>query len=240
MHVAKIITRRNGHQYVAHLLRQSYREGAKVKHRTLANLSPLPTTAIDAVRAILRGEPVGPLEQALEIERSLPHGHVVAVLEGLRRLGLDRLLAARPRREREVVVAMIVSRVLQPASKLATVRSWQTSTLAATLGGEDAHEDELYAALDWLKECQPKVEKKLAERHLSEGGLVLYDLTSVYLEGSHCPLAKRGYSRAKVSTSGAGWAPSAKASHRRWLAAWPTARRASQLPGVTMRPMSKL
>jgi hypothetical protein len=195
MHVAKIITSRNGHQYVAHLLRQSYREGAKVKHRTLANLSPLPTTAIDAVRAILRGEPVGPLEQALEIERSLPHGHVVAVLEGLRRLGLDRLLAARPRREREVVVAMIVSRVLQPASKLATVRSWQTSTLAATLGVEDAHEDELYAALDWLKECQPKVEKKLAERHLSEGGLVLYDLTSVYLEGSHCPLAKRGYSR---------------------------------------------
>ncbi len=105
---------------------------------------------VDAVRAMLRGEPVGPLDQAFDIQRSLPHGNVQAVLGQLRQLGLDRLLAARPRRERDLVVAMIVSRVLQPDSKLATARSFGTTTLAATLGVEDADEDELYAAMDWL------------------------------------------------------------------------------------------
>ncbi len=120
---------------------------------------------------------------------------MLAVLGQLRQLGLDRLLAARPRRERKLVVAMIVSRVLQPGSKLATARSFGSTTLAATLGVEDADEDELYAAMDWLVEQQPKVESALAGRHLAEGGLVLYDLTSVFLEGSKCELAKRGYSR---------------------------------------------
>jgi hypothetical protein len=195
MHVAVVPSRQASGEYSSVLVRQTYREGGKVKHRTLANLSKLPTAAVDAVRAILRGEQVGPLTEAFEIERSLPHGHVLAVLGCLRQLGLDRLLAARPRREREVAVAMIVSRILQPDSKLATARSWKTSTLAAQLGVEDADEDELYATMDWLLACQPKVEKRLAERHLSEGGLVLYDLTSVYLEGSKCELAKRGYSR---------------------------------------------
>ncbi len=195
MHVAKVPSRRNGREYVSYLLRQTYREGGKVKHRTLANLSPLPAAAIETVRAILRGEPVGPLDQAFEIERALPHGHVLAVLGQLRKLELDRLLSTRPRRERELVVAMIASRVLEPCSKLATVRSFATSTLADQLGAGDADEDELYAAMDWLLERQPAVEAALAKRHLVEGGLVLYDLTSVYLEGSKCELARRGYSR---------------------------------------------
>ena len=177
------------------LVRQSYREGGKVKHRTLANLSKLPPAAVDAVRAVLRGEAVGPLDQAFEIERALPHGHVQAVLGQLRQLKLDQLLGARPSRERELALAMIVSRVLQPDSKLATARSLGSTSLAATLGIEGADEDELYGAMDWLLKRQPAVEAALAGRHLAEGGLVLYDLTSVYLEGSKCELARRGYSR---------------------------------------------
>ena len=195
MHVAVVPSRQKSGEYSSVLVRQTYREGGKVKHRTLANLSKLPTAAVDAVRAILRGEQVGPLADSFEILRSRPHGNVLAVLGELRKLDLDKLIAARPRRERELVVAMIASRLLEPGSKLATVRSWQHSTLASELGVEDADEDELYAAMDWLLTAQPKIEAKLAERHLSEGGLVLYDLTSVYLEGSKCELAKRGYSR---------------------------------------------
>jgi hypothetical protein len=195
MHVAIVPSRQGGREYKAYLLRQTYREAGKVKHRTLANLTALPLEAIEAVRSILRGQPVGALDAQLTIERSLPHGHVLAVLGCLRQLGLDRMLAARPRRERELVVAMIVSRVLEPASKLATTRNWHNTTLASSLGVEDADEDELYAALDWLLKCQPKVEKQLAERHLTEGGLVLYDLTSTGIEGHCCPLARIGYSR---------------------------------------------
>lgn len=177
------------------LVRQTYREGGKVKHRTLANLSKLPPAVVDTVRAMLKGEAIGPLSESFEILRSLPHGHVVAVLGLIRRLGLDKLIAARPRRERELSLAMIASRLLEPASKLATVRGFESSTLASELGVADADEDELYAAMDWLLAQQPKVESVLARRHLSEGGLVLYDLSSAYLEGSQCPLAKRGYSR---------------------------------------------
>jgi transposase len=195
MHVAVVPSRQRSGEYSSVLVRQSYREGGKVKHRTLANLSKLPPAAVDAVRAILRGEQVGPLAESFEILRALPHGDVLAVLGELRQLGLDKLIAARPRRERELSVAMVASRILEPGSKLATVRGWQNSTLASELGVEDADEDELYAAMDWLLQAQPKVEARLAERHLSEGGLVLYDLTSVYLEGSQCELAKRGYSR---------------------------------------------
>ena len=195
MHVAVVPSRQRSGEYSSVLVRQTYREGGKVKHRTLANLSKLPAAAVDAVRAVLRGEQVGPLAESFEILRALPHGAVLAVLGELRKLGLDKLIAARPSRERELSVAMIASRILAPASKLATVRSWQNSTLASELGVEDADEDELYAAMDWLLRAQPKVEARLAERHLSEGGLALYDLTSVYLEGSKCELAKRGYSR---------------------------------------------
>ena len=195
MHVAAVPSRQGGREYSSVLVRQSYREGGKVKHRTLANLSKLPPAAVDAVRAVLRGEAVGPLDQAFEIERALPHGHVQAVLGQLRQLKLDQLLGARPSRERELVLAMIVSRVLQPDSKLATARSLGSTSLAATLGIEGADEDELYGAMDWLLKRQPAVEAALAGRHLAEGGLVLYDLTSVYLEGSKCELARRGYSR---------------------------------------------
>ena len=195
MHVAVVPSRQRSGEYSSVLVRQSYREEGKVKHRTLANLSKLPPTVVDTVRAMLRGEAVGPLADAFEIVRSLPHGNVLAVLGEIRKLSLDKLIAARPRRERELSVAMIASRVLQPESKLATVRSWESSTLAAELGVADADEDELYAAMDWLLEQQPKLESALARRHLTEGSLVLYDLTSVYLEGSQCPLATRGYSR---------------------------------------------
>jgi hypothetical protein len=195
MHVAKVVSRQKGREYVSTLLRQTYREGGKVKHRTLANLSVLPPAAIEAIKAILQGRPVGPLEQSFELERCLPHGHVLAVLGCLRRLGLDRLLAARARRERELVIAMIVSRILKPASKLATVRGWQSSTLAQSLGLEEADEDQLYAALDWLGERQAAIEQQLAERHLEPGGMVLYDLSSLPIEGRCCPLAKIGFSR---------------------------------------------
>ena len=195
MHVAVVPSRQRSGEYSSVLVRQSYREGGKVKHRTLANLSKLPPSVVDTVRAMLRGEQIGPLAESFEIVRSLPHGNVSAVLGQIRRLGLDKLIAARPRRERELSVAMIASRLLQPESKLATVRSFESSTLASELGVADADEDELYAAMDWLLEQQPKMEAALARRHLAEGGLVLYDLTSVYLEGSKCELARRGYSR---------------------------------------------
>lgn len=195
MHVAVVPSRQRSGEYSSVLVRQSYREGGKVKHRTLANLSKLPAPAVDAVRAVLRGEQVRAVAESFEILRALPHGAVLAVLGELRQLGLDKLIAARPRPERELSLAMIASRILEPASKLATVRSWQNSTLAAELGVEDADEDQLYAAMDWLLRAQPKVEARLAERHLSQGGLALYDLTSVYLEGGKCELAKRGFSR---------------------------------------------
>src|SRR5450759_1210 len=195
MHVAVVPSRQRSGEYSSVLVRQSYREDGKVKHRTLANLSKLPPAVVDTVRAMLRGEAVGPLSEAFDIVRSLPHGNVLAVLGQIRKLGLDQMVAARPRRERELSVAMIASRVLQPESKLATVRSFESSTLASELGVSDAGEDELYAAMDWLLEQQAKMESALAKRNLAEGGMVLYDLTSVYLEGSKCPLARRGYSR---------------------------------------------
>lgn len=195
MHVASVPSRQGDRQYQAYLLRQSYREGGKVKHRTLANLSMLPLPAIEAIRAVLKGQPVGALDEQVEVERSLPHGHVLAVLGTLRRLGLDRMLSSRPRRERELVLGMVAMRVLKPSSKLATTRNWHASTLAQTLGVGDADEDELYGAMDWVLGRQPEVERQLAKRHLSEGQLVLYDLTSTGIEGRHCELARQGYSR---------------------------------------------
>jgi Transposase DDE domain len=195
MHVARIVTRRNGREYVSHLVRQSYREDGKVKHRTLANLSSLPQAAVDAVAGILSGANIGNLDQALAIERSLPHGHVVAVLGTLRRLGLERMLDRTPSRQRDLCVGMVVARVLGLGTKLATTRSWTESTLAATLGVEDATVDELYGAMDWFVKRQPSIEKQLAKQHLTNGVLVLYDLSSSYMEGRHCALAKRGYSR---------------------------------------------
>ena len=181
------------------LLRESYREGGKVKSRTLANLSHLPAPQIELMRRVLKGEDLVAPEDAFEIVRSRPHGHVVAVLGTLRRLGLHRWLCKAPTRVRHVVEAMIVARILDPRSKLATARGLASETQFSSLGERldlsDLEIDELYEAMDWLLTRQPHVEKALAKRHLQDGTLVLYDLTSSYFEGRTCPLAKRGHSR---------------------------------------------
>jgi hypothetical protein len=195
VHVATTRRVYNGKTYESHLLRRSYREGPKVLHETLGNLSHLPAETIDLIRRSLRGERFVPVEQRLEIVRSLPHGHVAAVLGTLRSLGLDGLLDRTASRERALVLAMIAARVLDPRSKLATTRAWHQSTLADELQVGDADEDELYAAMDWLLARQERLEKGLAKRHLRAGCLVLYDLTSTYFEGRSCPLAQLGYSR---------------------------------------------
>ena len=177
------------------LLRESYRENGKVKTRTLANLSKLPASAIDVLKRSLKGQSLVPLEETLDIVASPHHGHVKAVLQTLCRLGLPRLMDSRPSRERNLVVAMIVARILAPHSKLATTRWWHNTTLPAVLGVQDANESDLYAALDWLLKRQGRIEKKLAARHLAEGGLALYDLSSSYFEGATCPLAAFGHKR---------------------------------------------
>ena len=177
------------------LLRESYRENGKVKTRTLANLSKLPASAIDVLKRSLKGQSLVPLEETLDIVASPHHGHVKAVLQTLCRLGLPRLMDSRPSRERNLVVAMIVARILAPHSKLATTRWWHNTTLPAVLGVQDANESDLYAALDWLLKRQGRIEKKLAASHLAEGGLALYDLSSSYFEGATCPLAAFGHNR---------------------------------------------
>ena len=179
----------------AYLLRESYREGDRVRKRTLANLSCLSDAQILAIRAVLRGERLHPPEELFEAIASRPHGHVQAVRVAMRRLGFEALLGARPGRERELVLAMVASRIVAPHTKLATTRWWHTTTLAEDFGVAEASEDDLYGAMDWLLERQSAIEKKLAARHLREAGLVLYDLSSSYFEGSCCPLAKLGYSR---------------------------------------------
>ena len=183
------------------LLRESFRLNGKVLNRTLANISHWPPAKIDALRSVLKGATsVGaPLPQAFDIVRSRPHGHVAAVLGTLHRLQLDRLIDKHSSRQLDLVVAMIVSRVLEPASKLATSRALHPDTLSSTLSEllhlDAPSEDELYAAMDWLLPQQPRIEQALAKRHLAEGAMVLYDLTSTYFEGRHCPLAKLGHSR---------------------------------------------
>ncbi|HYB26577.1 MAG TPA: IS1634 family transposase [Solirubrobacteraceae bacterium] len=184
-----------GREYVTHLLRRSYREGGQVKNETVGNISHLPEELVEVIRAALRGEPVGVLSDAFEIERSLPTGHVTAALAMARRLELARLVDRSPSRERDLVMAMICQRVIAPASKLATVRAFGQSTLADELGVADADEDDLYAAMDWLVARQERIEDRLARRHLREGELVLYDVSSSYFEGRSCELAKLGYSR---------------------------------------------
>jgi transposase len=195
MHVVTITRRHGEREYHTTLLRQSYREGDKVKNRTLANLSVLPDAAIDAVRRTLAGEELIPAREALTIERSWPHGHVAATLGTARKLGLEAILDPQPSRQRDLVLAMVVGRILQPASKLATTRLLPTTSLGSLLDVEEASEDELYGAMDWLLERQGQIEGRLAKRYLKSGEVVLYDLSSTYVEGEHCPLAKRGYSR---------------------------------------------
>ena len=195
MHVVTNTIRRGDRVYTAHLLRRSYREGGKVKKQTLANLSHLPDELIELIRGALRGQRFVAAEEALQVERSLPAGPVEAALAMARRLELARLLDRQPSRERALSLAMIVQRLLGPGSKLAMSRTFTQSTLGAELGVEDADEDELYGALDWLLARQARIERALARRHLEEGTLVLYDVSSSYFEGHSCPLAQLGYSR---------------------------------------------
>ena len=178
------------------LLRESWREGGRIRKRTLANLSSLPMEQVEALRRVLRGEKLVPAG-AFKVVDSRHHGHVAAVRTAMKKLGIGKLLGYRRSRERDLVEAMIAARVLRPDSKLATTRWWRTTTLPDLLGVSDADEDDLYAAMDWLLARQAKVEKKLASRHLGENGLVLYDLSSSYFEGKTCPLAARGHNRDK-------------------------------------------
>lgn len=192
MHIDTVPNRTSRPTY---LLRESYREGKSVRKRTLANLSALSDEQIAAIRAVLAGVSVRPVEELFETLRSRPHGHVQAVRVAMQRLGFDTLIAARPSPERERVCAMAAARVLAPHTKLATTRWWHSTTLAEECGVSEADEDDLYAAMDWLLERQGPIERKLAARHFGQGALALYDLSSSYFEGTHCPLAKIGHNR---------------------------------------------
>lgn len=198
MHVATTTRHYKGKTYTTHLLRRSYRHEGKVKHQTLGNLSHLPPDLIDTIRRRLGGQ--GPPESDhWDIIRTLPHGHVAAVLGTLQNIGLDNILASRPSRARDLAAAMIVARVIAPASKLATSRALQeetaTTSLSMELGIEDLDEDELYEALDWLNSRQRRIETKLAKRHLADGTLVLYDVSSSYYTGRRSGLVNFGHNR---------------------------------------------
>ncbi|MHB8254517.1 MAG: IS1634 family transposase [Acidiferrobacter sp.] len=177
------------------LLRESYREGKKVKKRTLANLSHLPMAQVALIRAVLSGADLQVAGSGFVVTRSQAHGHVDAVAAMMQRLGLPTLISGKPCRERDIVFALIASRIRAPHTKLATTRWWHSTTVVDTFGVADVDEQDCYAAMDWLLTRQDRIQKKLAARHLTEGGLVLYDLSSSYFEGHTCPLAKRGYSR---------------------------------------------
>jgi transposase len=192
MHIDVVPNRKSRPTY---LLRESYRDGDKVRKRTLANLSSLSDEQLMAIRAVLKGQRLCPVDALFDVVDSRPHGHVDAISVAMSRLRLPTLLASRPSRERSLVLAMLAARILAPHTKLATTRWWHTTTLADDFDVVDATEDDLYAAMDWLLERQDAIERKLAVRHLESGAPVLYDLTSSYFEGSTCALARRGYSR---------------------------------------------
>ena len=177
------------------LLRESYREGGRVKSRTLANLSSLTEKQVEGMRRALRGEPLFGPDGPIRKVRDRSHGAVDAVRQVIRKLGLEVLIDRQPSRQRDLVMALLVARITDAQSKLATTRAWQTTTLPEDLGIADATEDDLYDAMDWLFDRQDAIEKKLAARHLRQHGLVLYDLSSSYFEGHQCPLAKLGYNR---------------------------------------------
>ena len=183
------------------LLREDHREGRKVVKKTLANLSKWPAHVVEGLRVLIKGGVVGDLAGGFSITRSLPYGQVAAVLSVLKRLGVHQLIASRSSRKRDLIVAMIAARIIDPKSKLATARGLHKKTSFSALA-EECHlgavdEDDIYEAMDWLVERQGRIEEKLASRHLEEGTFVLYDLTSTWYEGRTCPLAKRGHSRDK-------------------------------------------
>ena len=177
------------------LLREGWREGGRVRKRTLANLTDWPAEKVQCLRRVLKGQRLVRPEEAFTIERSLPHGHVDALLAMTRRLGLDRLIAPKRSPERDRVLAMVVGRLLHPGSKLATTRRWHTTTLAQELDLGDADEDDLYEAMDWLHARQERIERRLAQRHLHEGAPVFADVSGSYYEGRTCPLVRFGYNR---------------------------------------------
>lgn len=186
-----------GQEYCSYYVRRSYREGGKVKQDTIANITHLPEDTRELIRQNLKGRVLVPVDEAMETTRSRGHGHVLAVRKMIHELGLPELISKMPCRERDMVEALLIARVLQPQSKLATTRWWHTTTLPEMLDVEDADEDDLYAAMDWLLKRQKKIEDALAGRHLQEGAPVLYDVSSSYYEGFHCPLAQFGYNRDK-------------------------------------------
>lgn len=194
VHVATTTRKYKDKVYTSYLLRRTYREDGKVKHETLGNLSHLPLPIIEMIRQALRGDTLVPVDTVFQIERSLPHGHVAAILGTLRTLGLDRVIATRRTRRRDLVLAMIVERLIDAQSKLATARGITegSSSLGDALDLGDVDEDELYGAMDWLLGQQQKIESALAKRHLSQGSVVLCDVTTTYFEGRKCPLATYG------------------------------------------------
>lgn len=192
MHI-DIVPNRNSHPTI--LLRESWRENGKVMKRTLANITDWPPEKVAALRRVLKNEPLVSPREVFSIERSLPHGHVEAILEMIHHIGLDKIIASRRTRERDLVLAMIVERLIAPSSKLATTRLWHSTTLAQVLNVEDADENELYAAMDWLLERQPVIEKNLASRHLGENQQVFYDVSNSSYEGHCCPLACLGHDK---------------------------------------------
>jgi len=177
------------------LLREGWREGKKTLKRTIANLSDWPRQKIETFRRLLRDEVLISPADLFETERTLPHGHVEAILGTIRKIGLDTVISSKRCPERDLVLAMIVERLIHPCSKLATTRLWHTTTLAEELSVQEADENDLYEAMDWLLTRQERIEKKLAERHLTDGAMVLYDVSSSYYEGRKCPLAKLGHDR---------------------------------------------
>jgi hypothetical protein len=193
MHVAKIGRRHGDREYDSYLVRRSVREGARVRHETVANVSRLPADAIEALALALKGVALVPAGEAFEIVRARKHGHVEAVLAAAGRLGLPRLLDREPSRERDLCLAMIAGRVLEGGSKLACTRQLEACTLGEELQVQGAVHDDLYEAMDWLLCRQPAIEQRLARRHLKEGELALYDVSSSYFEGRSCPLARFGY-----------------------------------------------
>ena len=208
MHVARNKRRyvaRSGEQrvYESVLVRRTYREGGKVRHETLANLSALPAEAVAAIEATLKGELLVPAGQAVTITGSLPHGHVAAVHALAAKLGLPALLGPAGR-QRDLALALVISRVVRPGSKLSTLAWWGDTTLGADLGVAGASTDDIYAAMDWLVSRQDSIEAALARRHLAPEAnparMALFDLSSSWLEGRCCPLAARGYSRVLTIT----------------------------------------
>jgi transposase len=197
MHIDAIPNRGGRPTY---LLRESYREGRRVRKRTLANLSVLSDEQIESVRAAISGRPVrqlGPIEEMFEVTNTRAHGHVQAVRLAMTRLDFERLISPEPSPERDVVCAMVAARIIEPNSKLGTFHWWDKTTIPDEFGDvvKEADEDTMYEAMDWLLEQQRAIEQKLAARHLTSGAIALYDLSSSYFEGTECPLAKRGYSR---------------------------------------------